>query len=432
MKYEINSLNLLYGTTIINIFSKYDEFKHLKKDVVKEVSKKINDYFIWLENQKNVNAYNVVKVGTILIEDHTIRKYILNNDKKVLYNESNKLLDNIDYKEIEQHIFEDNNMFIKYSNEYEYEKDDKDIDVIKFMHSELEKSNLLFKDLIMLLLDNYDFPKKFFKFSFSKNYHLCFLNKVNYIYYHLANYLNSSREDLYYCSLFLLKYPHLDSLLCPRMHSRIFEVKSCNDETSSLIYTAIIKGLHFVNSYYYIEFYDFNYRTTQKHASSYRLSESKEDFIRSMTDTLTKDDKIFLYKIAFMEDNYKLTKAELKELENLIISLKKLDNINIVSQEFTSEKKKLLDDTISYINEYTDKNNIQLIEFVYDMKIKNDPSYLIVEFYINHNNFKYRFTIRKLNDKLTWTLYLKNKKTYKINLYFKDDFKHIYQAMLED
>ena len=430
MKKEINSLNLIYGATTIDIFSKYKEFKHLKKDEVKDISKKINDYFIWLENQKNINVFKVVKIGMFLLDNSTIRKYILNNNINILYDETIKLLNEIDYDVIEQERFSENNMYIEFSSKYE--NDDTEIDIIKFMKYQLENSNLFFKDLIMLLIDNYDFPKKLFKVTRSKNRHIDFLNRLNYIYYHLANYLNSSREDLYYCSLFLLKYPYIDDLLYTRSHYPYFETKNCNDETSSLIYTSIIKGLHYINSYYFIEFFDFNYRTTQKQAGSYRLSESKEDFIRSMTVTLTKDDKIFLYKIAYMEDDYKLTKAELKELEHLIASLKKLDNVTITSQELTLEKKELLKNTISYINEYADNNNIKLLEFIYDMQIKNDPSYLIAEFYIQHNNFKYRFIIRKLNDKLTWTLYLKHKRTYKINMYFSDDFKHIYQAMLED
>lgn len=430
MKKEINSLNLIYGATTIDIFSKYKEFKHLKKDEVKDISKKINDYFIWLENQKNINVFNVVKIGMFLLDNSTIRKYILNNNINILYDETIKLLNEIDYDVIEQERFSENNMYIEFSSKYE--NDDTEIDIIKFMKYQLENSNLFFKDLIMLLIDNYDFPKKLFKVTRSKNRHIDFLNRLNYIYYHLANYLNSSREDLYYCSLFLLKYPYIDDLLYTRSHYPYFETKNCNDETSSLIYTSIIKGLHYINSYYFIEFFDFNYRTTQKQTGSYRLSESKEDFIRSMTVTLTKDDKIFLYKIAYMEDDYKLTKAELKELEHLIASLKKLDNVTITSQELTLEKKELLKNTISYINEYADNNNIKLLEFIYDMQIKNDPSYLIAEFYIQHNNFKYRFIIRKLNDKLTWTLYLKHKRTYKINMYFSDDFKHIYQAMLED
>lgn len=430
MKKEINSLNLLYGMATIDIFVQYNEFKHLKNDEIIKVSKNINNYFIWLETQKNINAFNVIKIGMFLIDDSSIRKNILTNDKKNLYSKTNQLLKKLDYTKLEQHLYDKNNIYIE--NTSKYKSRNRKYNVIEFMREELTKSELLFKDLIMLILDNYEFSEKMFESKLPKNEHLIFLNKLNYMYYHLASYLNSSREDLYYCSLFLLKYPNIDQVLYSNYYSSQFEMKNFKLNISSFVYKTVIRSLNYINSYYFIEFFDFNYNTSQNRISYSRIDKSEKDCITNMTNTLTSDDKIFLYKLAFMEDNYKLTKTELKMLDHLIESFKKLDNIYIVSQELTIEKQKLLNDTVSYIYEYTKKNNIQLLEFFYDMQFKSEPKYQIVKFYIQHNNFKYRFSIRKLNDKLIWSVYLKHKKVYKINMYLKDDFKHIYQAMLED
>lgn len=107
-----------------------------------------------------------------------------------------------------------------------------------------------------------------------------------------------------------------------------------------------------------------------------------------------------------------------------------MDNILIISQKLTNEEMELIQDSIIYIDEYTQDNNIKIIKFIYYKQ--NIQNQTIVEFFINFNDFDYRFTIKKIKGRLFWSVYLKRNKIYKINVYLKDDFKHIYQAILKD
>lgn len=77
---------------------------------------------------------------------------------------------------------------------------------------------------------------------------------------------------------------------------------------------------------------------------------------------LSVNDKILLFKLANVNSNYIPTQKEMLELNNLIISLKKMDNILIISQKLTNEEMKLIQDSIIYIDEYTQDNNIKIIK----------------------------------------------------------------------
>lgn len=425
MKNEIIKLNLLYGVTISNIISNYEDFKRC--DLLK-ISNSLNNYFCWLEKLNNVNSFNVVKIGKILIDNKDIRTYIINNDKK-LFNKTETLLSKINFLDIEEQIFIDSNMYIDYSTKYENNKNKDNIK--EFMYNELSKSNLIFKDLIMLLLENFQFSNNIFSFRFSKNYHLGILNKLNYMYYNLENFLSSTRENLYYCSLHLLENQSINRILYPKNHLICFDKYNCNKIIAEFIFSIIIKGLHFIYPYYYIEFFDYNYNNFHRSINCYKSIKDKSMFIfDELVRILSVNDKILLFKLANVNSNYIPTQKEMLELDNLIISLKKMDNIFIISQKLTNEEMKLIQDSIIYIDEYTQANNIKIINFIYNKQ--NIQNQAVVEFYINFNDFDYHFTIKKIKGKLFWSVYLKRNKIYKINVYLKDDFKHIYQAILKD
>lgn len=432
MKNEIKKLNLMYGLSAIDIFSQYPEFKPLKGKKIKEVSKIINNYYIWLEQQDNINALNVILVGKELLKNSNIRSCILKNDDNLLKKLSLQLIKNIDFENINEYINSDECLFINYSS-----NEDVEIHILKlekYINNKLENSNLLFKDLIQVLLNNFDFSRQLKKINHSTGYYLNSINTLNYIYYHLALYFNTTRQDLYYASLWLLQYPNISSILFPRSYISGFKRKDVDFETGKLIELGIIRGLHYLNLYYYIEIPDFNYKNIQKNISSSKNSndEREDTLFQYISSVLTVENKIFLYKIAFVDRNYTVTESDTKELNNLINSLKKLDNIIIVSQNLSSKKQKLIEDTISFIQEYSTKNNIKLLDFVYCPNPVGNAYLLFLEFYITYNDFKYKISIRKYNDKLMWIVNLKNKKTYKINLYLPEDFKHILQSIYND
>lgn len=273
MKNEIIKLNLLYGVTISNIISNYEDFKRCN---LLKISNSLNNYFCWLEKLNNVNSLNVVKIGKILIDNKDIRNYIINNDKK-LFNKTENLLSKINFLDIEEQIFIDSNMYIDYSTKYENNKNKDNIK--EFMYYELSKSNLIFKDLIMLLLKNFQFSNNIFSFKFSKNYHLGILNKLNYMYSNLENFLSSNREDLYYCSLHLLENHSINRILCPKNHLICFDKNNCNKVITEFIFSIIIKGLHFIYPYYYIEFFDYNYNNFHRSINCYKSIKDKSMFI---------------------------------------------------------------------------------------------------------------------------------------------------------
>lgn len=431
MKNEIKELNLIYGVCANDIISQYSEFKTFKGKKLKEISNQINEYFLWLEQQKNINALNIVLVGKELLKKREIRKCILENDIALLQETSLELLKKIKIKNINNKLTKDEYLYIDYSSSEDI--DLRSLQVEQFVINSLESSNLLFKDLIQLLLDNYDFSKHFKRAFFSSGYYLNFLSKLNYIYYHLANFLNSSRENIYYASLWLLQYPNISEVLFPRSYYPTFNKKDSNYVSSKLVELGIIRALHNINLYYYIEIKDFNYKNTQTNISYRNKNEDREDTLfQYITSVLTLKDKIFLYKIAFIDRKQAFSSQDMKELQDLISSLKKLDNIIIIPQDLSSERQKLLEDTINYIQEYSKKHNIKLQNFVYCPKPVRDTNMLYLEFYIIHDKFKYRNCIRKYNAVLTWSIYLKNSKVYKINLYSPEDFKHILLAIYND
>ena len=129
-----------------------------------------------------------------------------------------------------------------------------------------------------------------------------------------------------------------------------------------------------------------------------------------------------------------LIESEIKELEQLIDNLKRCDDIKIIPQIPDNKILDLISENVKFVQQYCNENNLDIKNFCYTLKpiLKTGVSQIYLDFYINYNNYDYRFVIRKFNKNLRWAVTLKNKKEYHINLYLEDDFKHIVQAMFND
>lgn len=80
MKKTIENLNLIYGVTIFNIMSTYKDFKSSKIKEIEKIALRFNEFFKWLNKQKQINSKNITLIIPILLEDDKIIKSIFNED----------------------------------------------------------------------------------------------------------------------------------------------------------------------------------------------------------------------------------------------------------------------------------------------------------------------------------------------------------------
>lgn len=426
MKNEIEKLNLMYGITIFNIISKYEEFKHC--DLV-EVSKTLNEFFSWLENLKIINSFNVICVGEILLENKNIRSLVVNIDEEKLYEESRKLLENIDCKVIKKKILKDQDSFCIKVNPFS--KDVKDVYAnLEVLKDYLYISNLVFKDLILLFINNYTFKKRL-NYTHKTDWTLDFLNVVNEIFNQLDAILNTNRDDLYYAFVWLVSYKDFGDLMFPTYYEEKYNHQKMRLDIEKYIRYAILRSLHSIHRYYYIAIKKYNYDNYLRY-NSCKFSD-KEELIQFILEKLGVSNKMFLIETSVV-NNYDYSKSEMKELHSLINRIKNCDEIIISEQKPNQETVDLISKNIEFVQTYCSEKNLEIKNLCYkpNPDLKAGTSIIYLEFYINYNNYDYRFVIRKFNSNLRWAVVLKNKKEYQINLYLEDDFKHLVQAMFND
>lgn len=426
MKNEIEKLNLMYGITIFNIISKYDEFKHCD---LKKVSTKLDEYYCWLENIKNIDSFNVVYIGETLLEDKNIRSLVVNEDKEKLYDETRILLKNYDLKSIKKDILKNPESF--YVKVNPFSKNVKDVYTsLNGLKDYLYNSNLIFKDLILLYINNYTFKKRL-SYIHNIDWTLEFLNIINETFNQLDLILCINRDDLYYAFNWLVSDETFERLIYPISYSTNYNIQELKNDVERYIMYSFFRSLHSIHKYYYISIKKYNYDNYLRYNSC--KPTNKEELINFVLKKLNVSEKIFLIKTS-VENNYNYSKLEVKELDKLIEKLKSFDDIMIVPQVPKTDILELIRKNEKFVQKYCNENNLQIKNLCLNLNpnLKAGTSIIYLEFYINYNNYDYRFVIRKFNKNLRWAITLKDKKEYQIYLYLEDDFKHIVQAMFND
>ena len=227
----------------------------------------------------------------------------------------------------------------------------------------------------------------------------------------------------------MLEFLTIKSLLFPSRLAHSFEYENTTFIIKKLIYNSIFNCLHKLNNLYYIEIPIYNYNNSRKLLNTYDINREIE-VGNKIYKKFNSNQKMFILKNGSYDNSINNTTE--KEIEDFIDSISNSKLFIIYSQNTNKENKKLIEDNISFIQDYCKKNNLKLIDFIYTPNFDNSSSTVFVEFYIKYNNYKYKFVLAKYNLSYTWKVILKNKKIYKINCYLEDDFKHLVQAMFED
>lgn len=426
MKKTIENLNLIYGVTIFNIMSTYKDFKSSKTKEIEKIALRFNEFFKWLNKQKQINSKNITLIIPILLEDDKIIKSIFNEDysETNFYNKITSKLKNID---IEQ--FNANNDL---DDEYYYlnyiDTDKKNNDVITFIKEKLYSSKLLYADLVMLLINNYEFPKKVERMVLN-NWTIRFLNYLNLLCFELDKILNSDRENLYYGLLQLLEHQHIKSLLYPNMLRNYFDEIDAIKEIKYYIQGYILKALHNINKYYYIEHSKYNYNNSHLRLFE-RTNNDRDEFIESICNSLNTNQLISLFK--FNNNYIDILQSDNKELNSIIKSLNQIPEITIYAQDVSKEYKDLIFDSFSFASKYCKEQKLKTIDCCLNTNYKADAIIDFITIIIQYNDFNYKIALSKFNLSYTWRIILKNTKTYKINLCLPDDFKHLVQVMINE
>ena len=422
MREKIENMDLIYGVTISNIMDNYAVFKTLNNKKLKEICLMINETIKWLYNYPEVNSINITLVTNNLFEEENIQNEVLNLNFEQLKLKILEALKKIDFKKVNKQIKKEKFLYIEFVLSENFNTND-----IDFYKEQVYAHNLLYSDLIMLLLNNYDFGKKTLP---STNWKINFLNVLNLLFYQVDIFINSTREDLYYIVLQILEFLTIKSLLFPTRLAHSFEYENTTFTIKRLIYSSIFNCLHKLNNIYYIEIPEYNYNNSRRFLNTHdETSEIKTG--NKIYKKFNSIQKMFILKNGSYDNHISSNTTE-KEIENFIDSISDNKLFIIYSQNTDKENKELIEDSIEFIQDYCKKSNLKLFDFVYTPNFDNLSSTVFVEFYIKYNNYKYKFILAKYNLSYTWKVILKNKKIYKINCYLKDDFKHLVQAMFED
>ena len=421
MREKIENMDLIYGVTITNIMDKYAIFKTLNNKKLKETCLMINETIKWLNNYSEVNSTNITIVTSNLFENENIQNEILNLNFEQLKLKILEALKEINFKKINKQIKKEEFLYIDFVHSENFNEN-----TIDFFKEQIYTHNLLYSDLIMLLLNNYNFSTKKLP---STNWKINFINVLNLLFYQADMFINSTREDLYYIVLQMLEFLTIKSLLFPSRLAHSFEYENTTFIIKKLIYNSIFNCLHKLNNLYYIEIPIYNYNNSRKLLNTYDINREIE-VGNKIYKKFNSNQKMFILKNGSYDNSINNTTE--KEIEDFIDSISNSKLFIIYSQNTNKENKKLIEDNISFIQDYCKKNNLKLLDFIYTPNFDNSSSTVFVEFYIKYNNYKYKFVLAKYNLSYTWKVILKNKKIYKINCYLEDDFKHLVQAMFED
>ena len=427
MRNKIENLNLTYGVTIFNIMSKYNEFKTPNSKKIESLSNKLNDFFCWLNKEKDVNSTNVISIGNILFEDEDFRLQFIDNS----YNENEihklaiYLLSDINVKKLNQKIKEDKNtLYLKFLL-------DNDIDdSINFIKDILYTNNLLYSDLILLLINNYNFPRKIEKMSIN-NWIIYLINTLNIMFYEFDFAINTTREELYYSSLYFLEYARSKSLFHPHSLKNEFSFNQVEFDMQRLINNFISTGFHNINDLYYLEIPEYKYFNYRKYIPIDN-SKTVSNFINNIFNNLSYKQKTLIFKIATCDSKNKHDDIVIAQIDELADSLKNNKHFIIKSQSTSNNEKKLIEDSVIFAKNYYDKKNLKIIDFTYKPDYSKNSSITFLHICIRYNNYDYIYTLNKYNLSYTWKLILKDNKIYKINAYLEDDFKHLVEAMINN
>ena len=420
MREKIVNMDLIYGVTITNIMDKYAIFKTLNNKKLKEICLMINETIKWLYNYSEVNSTNITLVASNLFENENIQNEILNLNFEQLKLKILEALKEINFKKINKQIKKEEFLYIDFVHSENFNEN-----TIDFFKEQIYTHNLLYSDLIMLLLNNYNFSTKKLP---STNWKINFINVLNLLFYQADMFINSTREDLYYIVLQMLEFLTIKSLLFPSRLAHSFEYENTTFIIKKLIYNSIFNCLHKLNNLYYIEIPIYNYNNSRKLLNTYDINREIE-VGNKIYKKFNSNQKMFILKNGSYDNSINNTTE--KEIEDFIDSISNSKLFIIYSQNTNKENKKLIEGNISFIQDYCKKNNLKLLDFIYTPNFDNSSSTVFVEFYIKYNNYKYKFVLAKYNLSYTWKVILKNKKIYKINCYLEDDFKHLVQAMLK-
>lgn len=426
MRNKIEEMDLIYGVSIFNIMDKYFEFKTSNIEEIKSIGNKLNSFYTWLNALPEVNSANIIKLGEILLEDAEIRKLIVESDiddnfKKLVLSKINK----INIIKLNNELLKGTYQYIEYSS-----RPDRKTKPIDFIKDKLYSSNLLYRDLIMILIENYDFSKSINRMS-ADNWTIYFINILNMLFFELDNSLLSTREDLYYVMVQLIESRPFKLILYPNTINNYFDYKNKKKGVERCINQTVLNSFHKLNNYYYIEIPEYNYNNTRRHFTFYDYEEDQE-FINDIFNSLTLKQKLYIYKLASLDRDYLYTKDDISEIDKFIDTIKNNKHFVIRSQKTDDKIKKLIENNVIFTQEYCKEKNLKVKDFIYNPNYDKSSTKTFLELIINYNNFDYRFALSKYNCSYSWKVLLKNKKNYKINCYLKDDFKHIVQAMFND
>ena len=426
MKKTIENLNLIYGVTIFNIMSNYKDFNSSNTKEIETVAHRLNEFFKWLNKQKQINSKNITLIIPKLLEDSEILESVFDKD----YSETdfyNKIIDKLKNIDIEQ-LNDDNDLEDEYYYLNYIDSDKKDKDVITFIKEKIYSSKLLYADLVMLLINNYEFPKKVERMVLN-NWTIRFLNYLNLLCFELDKILNSDRENLYYGLLQLLEHQHIKSLLYPNMLRNYFDEIDAIKEIKYYIQGYILKALHNINKYYYIEHSKYNYNNSHLRLFE-RTNNDRDEFIESICNSLNTNQLISLFK--FNNNYIDILQSDNKELNSIIKSLNQIPEITIYAQDVSKEYKDLIFDSFSFASKYCKEQKLKTIDCCLNTNYKADAIIDFITIIIQYNDFNYKIALSKFNLSYTWRIILKNTKTYKINLCLPDDFKHLVQVMINE
>lgn len=426
MKKIIENLNLMYGVTIFNIMSNYKDFNSSNTKEIETVAHRLNEFFKWLNKQDQINSQNITLIIPKLLEDSEILESVFDKD----YSETdfyNKIIDKLKNIDIEQ-LNDDNDLEDEYYYLNYIDSDKKDKDVITFIKEKIYSSKLLYADLVMLLINNYEFPKKVERMVLN-NWTIRFLNYLNLLCFELDKILNSDRENLYYGLLQLLEHQHIKSLLYPNMLRNYFDEIDAIKEIKYYIQGYILKALHNINKYYYIEHSKYNYNNSHLRLFE-RTNNDRDEFIESICNSLNTNQLISLFK--FNNNYIDILQSDNKELNSIIKSLNQIPEITIYAQDVSKEYKDLIFDSFSFASKYCKEQKLKTIDCCLNTNYKADAIIDFITIIIQYNDFNYKIALSKFNLSYTWRIILKNTKTYKINLCLPDDFKHLVQVMINE
>lgn len=305
---------------------------------------------------------------------------------------------------------------------------------LKFINNQLNKNILAYSDIIELLITNCVVSFKKSKMRLCSDY-LNFLNRLNLLCFKLDELLSCNRTNLYYCMLHILKYRYTDDLLFPVHYYNYNNSKKLENEIINFLNSFISRSLRIINQCYYICVPKFEYNNSKAFFTNTSVPNEKSDIVELLLKHLNANQKIFLFYLGSRttySNKYILTDQDIKGIEDIVNIFKKDKNIIVYPQQITNDVMQLIEKNVKGVQDYCRMKKLKINSFIYNPQNETIAKKAFLEFTITYKNFDYKFVLRKSNISFSWNVKKRNGKTYRINLYLEDDYKHIIQAMLND